>query len=543
MPIIADFAGIAPKAEPHVLAPNRAQTAQDCRFDSGDLRPFQTASTVAVTLGKAGTITSIYRFGRDTVSDTASWFHWTTDVDVVIGPVPTDTTERTYYTGDGVPKYTDSTIGVSGGDMPAASYTLGLPAPLAATTPSVGGTATDTETEDRVYVYTYISEFNGYVQESKPSPVTSAVTVQTGETVTLTGFSAFPAGAYNFTGLKYYCAGADGIYRYVGETTGAVPASFEDTLATDERGAELQSAEYDPPSSTLAGLVSMKGNGVLAGFDGLDVFFCEPYIPHAWPASYAMVANSPVVGLGTFGTNLVVLTTGMPEIISGVEPASMSQQPLDFPQACASKRSIANVPGGVIYASPDGLCFVGEGGPRNLTEDLYTPEQWRAQIDPTTILGCWFENRYIGFYDNGTTQGGFVFEPKNAKAPFSLVTYYGTAAYVDLHQDALFFVDASRNLRKWGGGGADLSYTWRSKTFEQLTDGNIGVVSVQLTGTATVKIYTDGVLLKSKACTGPKVIFRVADDRFTEMEVEITGTGKVRRVGLFRDMDELRRAG
>ena len=40
-----------------------------------------------------GTPLTIYRFGQDVQSDTQFWFHWTTDADVVKGPVAGDTTD------------------------------------------------------------------------------------------------------------------------------------------------------------------------------------------------------------------------------------------------------------------------------------------------------------------------------------------------------------------------------------------------------------------------------------------------------------------
>ena len=64
------------------------------------------------------------------------WFHWTTLVHAVKAAVGQDTTERTLYTGDGVPKITDSAIATAGGgfDYPNNSYILGVPAPADAAT-------------------------------------------------------------------------------------------------------------------------------------------------------------------------------------------------------------------------------------------------------------------------------------------------------------------------------------------------------------------------------------------------------------------------
>ena len=53
---------------------------------------------------------------------------------MVSSPIIGDTTERTYFTGDGLPKMTFSPDATSGGgtDYPTVSFTLGIPVPAAA---------------------------------------------------------------------------------------------------------------------------------------------------------------------------------------------------------------------------------------------------------------------------------------------------------------------------------------------------------------------------------------------------------------------------
>jgi hypothetical protein len=86
---------------------------------------------VADPLTKSGSIKSIYRFDQSETDEDKNWFHWTDDVDVVQGFISGDTTERTYYTGDGVPKVTNNVLALTGGgtNYPVSSYTLGVPKP------------------------------------------------------------------------------------------------------------------------------------------------------------------------------------------------------------------------------------------------------------------------------------------------------------------------------------------------------------------------------------------------------------------------------
>jgi hypothetical protein len=106
----------------------------------GDLRPWMTPLTVAtLAVGKK----TIYRFGRDTVSDTQYWMSWADRVYAVKGMIGSDTTEKTYYTGDTSgtpgPKVTDSTMAISSAPYPTNSRPLAMPAP--STAPTVSSSA------------------------------------------------------------------------------------------------------------------------------------------------------------------------------------------------------------------------------------------------------------------------------------------------------------------------------------------------------------------------------------------------------------------
>ena len=38
---------------------------------------------------------------------------------------------------------------------------------------------------------------------------------------------------------------------------------------------------------------------MIAGWKDNEVWFCEPYRPHAWPVKYVVNVDYPIVGLGT----------------------------------------------------------------------------------------------------------------------------------------------------------------------------------------------------------------------------------------------------
>ena len=541
--LLQNFSGIAPRFEPEMLAAEAAQQAQNVFLERMSLRPIEDARTLAVTLAKAGTIQSIYRFGQGLTDEAQHWFHWTSDVDVVRGPIPTDTTERTYFTGDGEPKYTDATIGPGAGNMPAASFTLGIPRPVSPLAAVVSGAGGGTQ-EYRFYVYTYVSNYNGYVQEGKPSAPTASIAVEDGQSVDLSGFIAFPSG-YNLTGVRVYCAGADGVFRMVADHDGAVPSSITDSNSPDER-AELpllDSETYDMPPADLACLSDM-GNGVLVGASAdRSIRFCEPYLPHAWPTTYELLTANKWVGIGTFKQTTVVLTTDFPELIYGVDPSSMAQEPLrDFHQSCVSKASIASGDNGVFYASPNGLCRVGADGVAVLTDAIFTQEDWQA-LNPESIRGEFIDGKYVGFYDNGT-KGGFAFDPSDQRAPFVFLDSWGSATFVDHKREALYYVDQSRALKRWRGAENKKTYLWRSKVFESDTYFRFKYCEMRVSGdgAAYVKIIGDGRTIAMFSAFGDGVHIKGKTlPRCRRIEVEITGNAAIRQVRLATSRAELNR--
>lgn len=131
----------------------------------GDLRPWKAPATVSTVPGGRNTI---YRMGRDVSSDANYWLAWPAVVHAMRGFETDDTTERTYYTGDGAPKVTDNTIALSGGVYPSASRPLGVPAPTIA--PAVTGTNPSPATETISKAVNTVEIANGICQVSTTTP-------------------------------------------------------------------------------------------------------------------------------------------------------------------------------------------------------------------------------------------------------------------------------------------------------------------------------------------------------------------------------------
>jgi hypothetical protein len=533
---IKTFGGIAPKTPPRYLQDSQAQVAINCPVFNGSLQPLPAPGATVHTLTKVGTPLTIYRFGQDLISDTEHWFHWTTDVNVCRSQIPSDTSEWTFYTGDGAPKATYSTLALSGSNYPTVSRPLGLVAPTGAPTLTAGAVPPDPGTvlETRVYVYTWVSKEAGREIESAPSPASLPIDVYPAQHVTVAGLDSVPSG-YSATHRRIYRS-TSGVYLFVAEITAAA-TSYVDGVPAEELGEELPTLTWLPPPETLKGLINLPG-GIMAGFTGRDVYFCEPYVPHAWPVQYMQSLDYPVVGLGRTDTTLIALTTGTPYFIQGTHPDSMAVVKSDIEQACASKRSIVSTNGVVIYASPDGLVQLSPGGSRIITEQYFTPVQWRAYFKPDSIHGYAHELKYVGFYNTGTVQGGFIYDMTSGQ--FILHDVYATAGYTDLVNDKLFLAFADRTIKIWQAGAAK-NYIWRSKRFTLPREAGFSCAQLEAEAyPVTLRFYVDNpstaAFTQTVASRRP---FRLPVLVGRDWEMQVEGSAEVFSIAVAQSMEEL----
>lgn len=533
--IIRQFSGISPKTNPRLLANNQAQVAVNCTVQSGTLVPLKTNLAV-LTLPKTGTIRTIYRFGQDVESDAQYWFHWTEDVDVVRGPIFNDTQERTYWTGQGVPKITDNSIALSGGTQyPMNSYTLGIPAPADAPIAIVSGTGTTGAiTETRLYVETFVSPWG---EESAPSDASNAVDVIVGQSVGLT-LASLPTGSYNLGSgalrrIYRSVAGTSGTpYLFVAELAIAT-TNYTDTKTADQLGEQLPSLTYAMPPAALSGLVAMPG-GVMAGFVGRDLYFSEPYKPHSWPVNYSMTVDYEIVALGVFDTTLLVLTEGNPVLVSGSDPSNYTMVKADIPQACVSKRSVVDIGGGVAFASPDGLFMIGGGNSRNLTEAHFSRKEWQA-LRPSELSGYLIDGRYIGF--NSTS--GFILDLMTGD--LETLDWTASAGFYDPIRDALFLVVNGRDLVKFDSGTSNSVTTWKTKEIYSPTAMNYSAGRVEASGyPVTFKAFADGVLKHTQTVLNDKPFRLPCGFRKKSWEFEVSGQFEIYSAGFAELMEELK---
>ena len=551
MPVIRllGFAGENRALHPTLLPDVQGVVSLNQKPGRGDLRSWLQPLTVAtVPSGRK----SIYRMGRDVANDATYWLSWTSrPVHAVRGFDPADTTERTYFTGDGAPKVTDN-LALDGTDPqnnPASTRPLGIPAP--ATRPTVttvaGGTSTQNQTV--FYVYTYVNDWGW---ESAPSPPSAANTRKTDDTATIGGFAAVPAGNYGVNRRR--------IYRTATGASGATEFFFlreiaiGDSSTTDDNrtlGEVLPTTTWLPAPGVPVGAgactegnlthLTALWNGMLAGISGNAVRVCEPYVPYAWPAEYDIVPpDGKPVGLGVFGQALLVLTTGRPLLVAGSTPEGMDQTPLDLPQGCVSARSIVSMGAGVAWASEDGLCWYGSGGARILTAGLMTRKDWQA-LAPSSIVGRLYEGLYFGSYstDGGATRAGFMVNLGDPNAGI----YFLDTGYEGMHFDELLdqlYVLDGANVRRWDAGAAGMTWRFRSKLHRAprplcFAAGEVSADAYPV----TMRVWGDGVLRHTQTVANRQAFRLPAGFMAVEWQIELEGTGAVQSAAIATSIAEL----
>ena len=532
MPVIrlSGFQGENRAVDPKLLSETVGVVSRNQKPAPGDLRPWLQPVTVATVPGGRQTI---YRFGRDVASDSLFWLSWPSVVHAVRGFDALDTTERTYYTGDGAPKVTSNTMALASAPFPTAHRPLGLPAPTTAPV-SVANAGTWTgPLETYFYLYTYVNDWGW---ESAPSPPGLMLTRPTDATVTVSGFVNPPAGNHGVNRIRLYRtqsgATATEFFFLLELALGTVTTQDDNRML----GEVLPTATWLPPPSDLSHMTAL-WNGMLAGISGGAVRFCEPFVPYAWPIAYDVLPpDSRPVALGVFGQSLLVLTTGRPLLVTGSSPDSMDQQLLEIPQACIAPRSVASMGSGVAWASEDGLCWFGSGNAKVLTAGLISRENWQA-MNPASMIGSMAEGLYFGSYLDGAVRRGFVIDPLNPNGIYFMDTGY-TALHFDDLQDQLYVL-AGGDIQRWNEG-APMTYRFRSKEFRLPRPLNFAAAEVVASGyPVTVRVFADGVLRHTQAVANQNP-FRLPSGFMGHVwQIEIEGVHNVQRVTLATSMAEL----
>lgn len=274
---VKQFGGLAPRTSPRLLRDNLATIATDVNLESGRLVPI-TDNSDTLTLSNSSR-QSIFKY----TDNPERWLQFDEDVNVVRGPLPGDTNNTIYWSGQTFPKMGRSTDIISGSVYPNAGFRLGIPAPTAA--PTVA--AVTPNTFDGLLTTTNGSATVTITTQSSGAATAHSLSVN--QTVVLKSFSAtngISTGAIN------------GTYRVK-----TVPTTTTFTVELSE-------------TANASGNSSVAGNGVeIGGNSEADLDYETSYV-------YTFVSAYGEEGPPSAASTVITTDDNMTVNISGLETST-----------------------------------------------------------------------------------------------------------------------------------------------------------------------------------------------------------------------------
>jgi len=252
---------------------------------------------------------------------------------------------------------------------------------------------------------------------------------------------------------------------------------FTDDFLVTGLSTILPSEDYDPPPATMQGLITAHNN-ILVGFFGNQLCFSFPDKPHAWPEKYRLTFDADIVAIQAVSGYILVLTEEYPFQVSGNDPATMVSARIDTLYPCYSKRSVLNMGYGVVWSTHGGLAVWSPAtGVDLITKFVHDWDTWNAALDPTTIVGHYYDGKYFGSHSTGS----FIFERDDKVGGYFVqVQYKFSAAYSDPQTGTMYYTAGSGgDIQEWDNENQTLSpMEWKSKTIVTKDYLNLGAARV-----------------------------------------------------------------
>jgi hypothetical protein len=569
------FGGMVPITDDRLLPDQAATLSQNAWLYSGQLAGMVSPQLVRpmtnADYGKAFRIPNNY-YDAEHIDD-ATWMEFShIDTDVLRSPIIGDTFDRYYWASPAEAPRVNSLARIQNGDP---AYFLGMIQPTAAPTISsaTGGVGAN---ETRAYVVTWVSAFD---EEGPPSdPVLGTHKIDDTWNLSLPSPTAGELSDYNISTVRIYrtvTSGSTTSYFFVAEQAIATTTYADNNSnATVSANETLASTNWIAPPTDLEGFVSMP-NGMIAGWKGNELWFCEPYRPHAWPAAYANVVEYPIIGLGVINQTLVVCTAGYPMVATGIHPDSISLSKLASFEPCMSRGSIISAPEGVYYASPNGLVLVANGVAALVTEGLIMKDEWNDLLKVSTLRATRVGNAYYAF---GSAREGFVqvdsfvepafqqddfaggyagvlIDPTNQRVAFNTLT--SDTPTKNVFNDAwsgetlIIRDDNLYRLNLADQDGARDTFVWRSKIFQSYDKKNFAAMRVYFEvppwavagDYGEVRVYADGVLKMTRELVTSGELFRLPSGfKADYWQVEFEANVQISSFQMATSVKELMRA-
>lgn len=394
------FAGMVPSVDKHLLDSKNGQYVEDAWLYSGALDGLPLRSDVHTldnTTAKVAFRLPLNEADPSYLFD-SYWVEFENgDTDFIKAPVLGDSYDRFYWTSTSQEPMYNTRARIIAGDPP---WLLGIPQPGDLDVVAAGGISATLVS--RTYIATLVSDYGEEGPASNPFLVENAKIDDT-FTITLPAVAADDLGVdRNIKKIRLYRTVVSTVgtvtYYLVDEVDALVTTQVIVDTATDaviSSNAILDSIAWVGPPS-LDGMVVMP-NGIVAGFEDNQLWFSEPYRPHAWPVAYGLTVEYDIIGLAVIGQTLVICTKGNPMTASGVHPSVITTSKMAAFEPCASKGSIVATEMGVFYTSLNGLIQVMSGLAQNVTSQFISKDKWSTIVNRAKVNAARLGNAYYAY--------------------------------------------------------------------------------------------------------------------------------------------------
>jgi hypothetical protein len=483
--VIADFGGTLPRRSKRLLPPNFSQECFNAKLLSGELRGLR--APLPLYTFPSPPVEGIARAWRVRPTGDPDTSYWVNSIypeaELIKCPLINDAFDRWYLFEPGQPPGVLTVDMIAAGD-PAVD--LALPQPT--TAPTLVPTVSDSSNvRDVVYVYTYVT---GWGEETSPSAPATVSVDDAGEVEVSNFYSPSPGtlspASRDWDVVRIYRTvtvnGQAGLFFVADVAWGGTTFTDDINDATISLNEQLASQNYNPPPSGIYG-ARTHPSGALVAFDGRDVYFSEPYRPHAWPEAYRVSVSDEIVGIEVFEQNVGVFTKGRPAMLYGSTPQQIGILNFRFSEPCVSYGSILGAPEGAYYASHQGLVLFTAVGPKNITREAISKEEWETQYiaTPEDMSAARYGTQYICAE---RAAHGFIVDTLEPRIAFTNYQLTGTLDVLSFSEDYYtgeIYLVAGDSVFVWDSTETEeIDYVWKSKQYVLRRPANYGAVMVHL---------------------------------------------------------------
>lgn len=447
---LTQFQGVVPKLRAEKLGQSFASDAENCLMHSGAIVPLMAPNFTSNTVDINGALRttapgSLHRIG-------ALWLGFDSFTPIAEDPIHVAGSDSFLFVQDGnlyrsgyqwiVDKEGPVKLGIERPVTPPGATATGEVCDSTDYKPDdcwqeAVNTGEDCDSQipplPLSFCYTWIT---ACAEESGPSEYSEPILVPPGEGVLLVAPDTPPE---NAVGIRWYMLMTDkdnAMMVLIGEQD--LPALAFHFCPTIFAGNDpLISDTWYPPRCAEG--VANVGYGAALIWSGRDLYPSEHKQPHAYPERYKITVDDPIVRVVSYrrdsgSYDALVLTTGVPFLITGDTPDKLTVTRINRTMPCVSAKSAVLVDSTVFYASVEGIASVQSSDVSLLTTQWMDTEWWQKAGPKNFILG-YYDQRLFAFSDSADSRS-FMFSlgrQDTAYDPKDLVflTARVTALYLD----------------------------------------------------------------------------------------------------------------